>query len=84
MFRFKGIIMRPNIKTQYLHIQRVHTLSFHIWHDDGSFEPKRVSEFLILITMCTVVLLTGINYYIFCSTQRDVSYQKIVEVLSLH
>ena len=39
-------------------------LCFHIWPDDGSFEPKQVAEFLILITIYIVVLLTGINYYI--------------------
>ena len=35
-------------------------LCFHIWTDDGSFEPKYVAEFSILITLYTVVLLTGI------------------------
>jgi len=39
-------------------------LCFHIWSDDGSFELKHVAEFLILITIHTVVLLTGIIYYI--------------------
>jgi len=39
-------------------------LCFHIWPDDGSFEPKHVTEFLILITIYNVVLLTRINYYI--------------------
>jgi len=32
-------------------------------YDDGSFEPKHVAKFLILITIYIVVLLTGINYY---------------------
>jgi len=36
---------------------------FYIWPDDGSFEPKHVAEFLILITIY-IVLLTGMNYYI--------------------
>jgi len=26
-------------------------LFFHIWPDDGSFEPKYVAKFLILITI---------------------------------
>jgi len=37
---------------------------FHIWPDDVSFELKNVVEFLILITIHTVVLLIGINNYI--------------------
>ena len=37
---------------------------FCVWPDDGTFEPKHVAEFLILITIYIVVLLTGINYYI--------------------
>ena len=39
-------------------------LCFYIWPDDDSFDPKHVTEFLILITVYIVVLLTGINYYI--------------------
>jgi len=39
-------------------------LCFHIWPDDGFYEPKHVAEFLILITIYIVVLLTGINYYV--------------------
>ena len=39
-------------------------LCFHIWPGDSSFEPKHATEFLILITIYIVVLLTGINYYI--------------------
>ena len=39
-------------------------LCFHIWPDDGSFELKHVAEFLILITIHIVVLVTGINYCI--------------------
>jgi len=27
MFRFKGTIIRPNMKTQYWYIQRMHTLA---------------------------------------------------------
>jgi len=30
----------------------------------GSFGPKHVAEFLILITVYIVVLLTGTNYFI--------------------
>jgi len=37
---------------------------FCIWPNDGFFEPKHVAEFLILIAIYIVVLLTGINYYI--------------------
>ena len=37
---------------------------FHIWPNDVSFELKHVAEFLILITIYIVVLLTGINNYI--------------------
>jgi len=37
---------------------------FSIWPDYGSFELKRVAEFLISITVYIVVLLTGINYSI--------------------
>jgi len=36
---------------------------FCIWPDDGSIEPKHVAEFLILVTVYIVVLLTGINDY---------------------
>ena len=54
----------------------MHTLNepgrcFHIWPDDGSFEPKHVAEFLILITIYNVVLLTGINYYIIFDKHID-------------
>jgi len=41
---------------------QVLVLCFHIWPGDGSFEPKYVAEFLILIAIYVVVLLTGINY----------------------
>ena len=46
-----------------VHTLGVTGLCFHIWPDDGSLELKHVAEFLILITMYNVVLLTGINYY---------------------
>ena len=42
----------------------VPVLCFHIWSDDDSFEQKHVTEFLILIAIYVVVLLTGINYSI--------------------
>ena len=45
-------------------ILNVPGLCFHIRPDDGSFEPKHVAKFLILITIYNAVLLTGINYYI--------------------
>ena len=63
MFRFKGTIIRPNMKTQYWYI-----VCFHIWPGDGSFETKHVTEFLILFTIYIVVLLTGISYYKNCHT----------------
>ena len=47
-----------------MHCLNVPGLRFHICPDDGSFEPKHVAEFLILITIYIVLLLTGINYYI--------------------
>jgi len=37
--------------------------NLRIWPDDGFFEPKHVAEFLISITIYTVVLLTGTHYY---------------------
>jgi hypothetical protein len=46
-----------------VHSSKIPGLCFHIWPDDGSFEPKHVAEFLILIAICIVVLLIGINYY---------------------
>jgi len=46
------------------HSLNIPGLFFHIWPDDGSFELKHLAEFLILFTIYTVVLLTGINYYI--------------------
>jgi len=49
---------------QCVHSLNVPGLCFHIWPDGGSFEPKHVAEFLILITKYIVVLLTGINYCI--------------------
>ena len=45
-------------------------MCFHIWPDDGSFEPKHVAKFLILITVYIVVLLAGINYYIITVLQH--------------
>jgi len=40
-------------------------LCFRIWPVNGSFEPKHVAEFLILVTILyIVVLLTGVNYFI--------------------
>jgi len=47
-----------------VHSLNVLVLCFHIWPDDGSFEPKYVAQFIILIAIYIVVLLTGINYYI--------------------
>ena len=51
-----------------VHSLNVPGLRFHIWPDGGSFEPKHVAEFLILITIYIyiVVSLTGINYYTGC------------------
>jgi hypothetical protein len=49
---------------QCVHSVNVPVLCFHIWPDDGSFEPKHVAEFLILITIYNAVLLTEIIYYI--------------------
>ena len=49
---------------QCVHSLNVPGLCFHIWPDGGSFEPTHVAEFLILITIYFVVLLTEINYYI--------------------
>jgi len=49
---------------QFVHSLNVPGLCFHIWPDDGSFEPTHVAEFLILITTYFVVLLTEINNYI--------------------
>jgi len=46
-----------------MHSLNIPGLCFHIWPDDGSFEPKHVAKFLILITIYIVVFLTGINYY---------------------
>ena len=45
---------------------------FHIWPDYGSFEPKHVAKFLILITIYIyyyVVYWNKLLYY--CNTQRD-------------
>ena len=52
-----------------VHSMNVPGLCLHIWPDDFSFETKHVAEFLILITIYIVVLLTGINYctLMFCS-----------------
>jgi hypothetical protein len=36
-------------------------MCFGIWPDFGSIEKKHVVEFLVLITIYIVVLLTGIN-----------------------
>ena len=47
-----------------MHSLNVPGLCFDIWPGVGSFEPKYAAEFLILITIYIVVLLTGINYYI--------------------
>ena len=55
---------------QYWYSQNVHcvhsltvpVLFFHMFSDDGSFEPKYVAEFLIMVTIYIVQLLTGINY----------------------
>ena len=44
------------------HSLNVPELCFHIWCNDGSFEPKYAAEFLILTTIYIVVLLTGINF----------------------
>ena len=43
-----------------VHCLNVPALCVHICPADGSFEPKGVAEFLILITIYIVVLLTGI------------------------
>jgi hypothetical protein len=40
-----------------MHALTVPGLCFHIWSDDGSFEPKYVAEFLISITVHIVHLL---------------------------
>ena len=58
MFRYKGTIIRPNMSTH-----NVPVLCFHIWPDDGSFVPKHVAEFLVLVTIRIVALLAEINYY---------------------
>ena len=47
-----------------MHSLNVPELCFRIWPEDGSFEAKHVAEFLTLIAMYTVVLLTGITYHI--------------------
>ena len=39
---------------------------FHIWPDDGSFQPKHVAEFLILIIIyiyCCVIDWNKLLYY---------------------
>ena len=46
-----------------MHFLNVPGLCFHIWPDDGFYEPKHVAEFLILIIIY-IVLLAGIDYYI--------------------
>jgi len=48
------IIIFQSVTPQYIqcvHFLNVPVLCFHIWPDDGSFEPKHVARVLILITM---------------------------------
>jgi len=56
-------------------------LWFHIWPDDGSFEPKHVAEFVILVNIyiyCCIIDWNKLLYY--CNTQRDGSCQSFRRV----
>ena len=47
------VISIKNSETQCVHCLNVPVLCFRVWPDDGSFEPKRVTEFLTLIAIYT-------------------------------
>ena len=64
-----------------MHCLNVPGLCFHIWPDDGSFEPKHVTEFLISITIhCCATDWNEVLYY--CNTQRGGSCQKNFTLLA--
>ena len=54
----------------------VPVMCFHIWLDDGSFVPKHVAEFLVLVTIHIVALLTEITYY----AGRFIMYSGITKI----
>jgi len=57
MFRSKGTNYQA--KSHSVHSLEVPGLCFHIWPDDGSFEPKHVALFLILVTIYRVIEKDG-------------------------
>jgi len=61
-----------------VHSLNVPGMCLHVWPDDGSFEPKQVAEFLILIAVYIVVLKDWNNLLYYCNTQRDGSYKKYI------
>ena len=71
---------------QCVHCLNVPVLCFHIWPDDGSFEPKNFAEFLIIFTnICCVIVRTNLLYHINASSvsrfvprgQTDVTKQVV-------
>jgi len=68
--KYKNIALVHSVVNTLSAQLNVPGLPFHICPDDGSFEPKHVAEFLILITIYIDVLLSGINYYIMVQLVR--------------